>query len=997
MRLLFGVATVLFLPALVAVALLVGSDSPRTEAAPLHGAIFTTTPDGGIVNENVRYEQKIEVYLDGGPPQNAPKTAGGLPDGEYVFQVTDPSGKVLLSEDPAQCRIVRVTGGIIVDLLDWDGADIDPGDFSVHDPGGADDGCHIQDPPNPPNQAGPDDAGASGQHDTNVDVDHGADGAIVVQLMPFFDTPNPGGVYKAWVIPLFRYVANHPDGEGNLDETPDAACERRGRTAKSCNGNSTVQIGFVRDDGFGPPRDQVKTDNFKVKEFETPMLHVRKFHDINGDGIWQQNDEPEIGQNGELGVPGGTICVQADGTIAACNGAGGWPIEITEPITNGPVTNNFFTPAWVVAEPSGDWLVCEGSLDGWTQSAAYLDDPGQTNNLNTQCVTVQVSGDSGESHEVIFGNFMPPEIHGTKFIDLNANGENDGEGCPASAPNNAGCEGITIHLIGVGGTANGEHDHTTTDDMGDFWFMDLLPGDYHLCEEVPAEFIQSVPSDGPDCSSHAPNDNNVVRDIGIAVSVSSGDVSEDNDFGNFSLAEVHGTKYIDLNANGQQDQGEGCNLDPDPWGNNAGCQGVTINLDGMDGMDGEVHLETTTGADGDYWFVDLKPGSYTVTVTEPAGFFCSDPDPCQYELTLISDEVSENNDFGDFSLVDIHGTKYIDLNANGQQDPGEGCNLSPDPWGNNTGCQGVTINLDGTDGMGGAVNLTTTTNDDGDYWFLDLKPGIYALTVSEPAGFFCSDPDPCRYDLTLISDEVSENNDFGDFSLVDIHVHKFFDLNENGVQDGLERDLEGIEFCLYEGATADPGNLVSCQTTDADGMIWWMDLMPGTYTMTETLPSGFFGTTPTTVTVVTISDEVVEREFGNVADCDGLTPGYWKNWRNHYTESQILTLLAGTIAPTIAEADAIFAAYNASPDEEITIMRAMLLANQLTLNLTQHPELPNPSGGSLFRACQAPGVAETLGEIIDQALAIHANPGAFSRDEILRVKTILDTFANLNS
>ncbi len=37
------------------------------QAAGPTGAIFTTTPDGTVVNENVRYTQKIEVYLDGGP------------------------------------------------------------------------------------------------------------------------------------------------------------------------------------------------------------------------------------------------------------------------------------------------------------------------------------------------------------------------------------------------------------------------------------------------------------------------------------------------------------------------------------------------------------------------------------------------------------------------------------------------------------------------------------------------------------------------------------------------------------------------------------------------------------------------------------------------------------------------------------------------------------------------------------------------------------------
>jgi hypothetical protein len=33
----------------------------NVSAAPLRGAIFTTTPDGGIVNENVHYTSKLEV------------------------------------------------------------------------------------------------------------------------------------------------------------------------------------------------------------------------------------------------------------------------------------------------------------------------------------------------------------------------------------------------------------------------------------------------------------------------------------------------------------------------------------------------------------------------------------------------------------------------------------------------------------------------------------------------------------------------------------------------------------------------------------------------------------------------------------------------------------------------------------------------------------------------------------------------------------------------
>ncbi len=86
-------------------------------AARLAGAIFTTDPAGVVVNANVQYEDKREVYLDGGPGPNAPQTAAGLEEGLYVFQLTDPSGKVLLSQDPSKCRIVKVEDGVIVGLV----------------------------------------------------------------------------------------------------------------------------------------------------------------------------------------------------------------------------------------------------------------------------------------------------------------------------------------------------------------------------------------------------------------------------------------------------------------------------------------------------------------------------------------------------------------------------------------------------------------------------------------------------------------------------------------------------------------------------------------------------------------------------------------------------------------------------------------------------------------------------------------------------------------
>ncbi len=129
--------------------------------AQLSGAIFTTTVNGDQVNANI-FSAKCDaagVYLDGGPGPNAPQGAAGLPDGDYYFQVTDPSGKTLLSTDAQKYRRFTVSGGIIT-------ARVAPA--------------------------------AAADHNTGIDLDHGA---LTIELCPFLDTPNPGGEYKVWVTP----------------------------------------------------------------------------------------------------------------------------------------------------------------------------------------------------------------------------------------------------------------------------------------------------------------------------------------------------------------------------------------------------------------------------------------------------------------------------------------------------------------------------------------------------------------------------------------------------------------------------------------------------------------------------------------------------------------------------------------------------------------------------------------------------------------------------
>lgn len=190
--------------------------------AQLSGAIFTTVSNGGRVNANI-YPSKDSVYLNGGPPPGAPQTAAGLPDGTYVFQVTDPSGKTLLSTDIANCRQFTVSAGIITGVVNVGGC----------------------------------------QHVTSVSIDHGA---TTVQLMPYLDTPNNGGEYKAWATP----VANYLEG-----------CDALG----VAEGLSVVDCGAAGGDVHGFIPSHSKTDNFKVKSEAANLEIDTHFVDSNGNLI----------------------------------------------------------------------------------------------------------------------------------------------------------------------------------------------------------------------------------------------------------------------------------------------------------------------------------------------------------------------------------------------------------------------------------------------------------------------------------------------------------------------------------------------------------------------------------------------------------------------------------------------------------------------------------------------------------------------------------------
>jgi hypothetical protein len=229
----------LALAAAVPLALLLGA--PMSSAVPpggtqLSGAIFTTDVTGVPVNLN-HYDAKEDVYLNGGPGLNAPDSAAGLPAGTYTFQVTGPKPTQLLSTDPLACRQFTVDASGVIQSVAPSGA------------------C---------------------AHATGTD---GEDEGITVQLFPYADTPNPGGVYKVWVTPTSRldcgrwakfgcFVPRYSKTD-NFKVIADAIVEIDTRFWKNGEALLGLAAGWT---------DTVGASNVKFSEYNPAILAFREAH-----------------------------------------------------------------------------------------------------------------------------------------------------------------------------------------------------------------------------------------------------------------------------------------------------------------------------------------------------------------------------------------------------------------------------------------------------------------------------------------------------------------------------------------------------------------------------------------------------------------------------------------------------------------------------------------------------------------------------------------------
>jgi protocatechuate 3,4-dioxygenase beta subunit len=473
--------------------------------------------------------------------------------------------------------------------------------------------------------------------------------------------------------------------------------------------------------------------------------------------------------------------------------------------------------------------------------------------MTTAPVTL-ASGDSGVG-SFDAGFYVPVTVTSYVWADADGDGIQD--------PEEGGYQGpMVVNLYNDTHPDDPFISVVTNVDDGTFQITDIPPGDY-VFEFVPEDpnVIFSPPNQGGDDSL----DSDVDPETGRTplISLNSGDEITDVAAGITNMPSI-GPNIVcdDLNADGLCDPSE------------PGLQAVAVTLYDDEGAEVAVAF---TDENGEYSFTNLEPGSYYISVNKDPSYEFSpvvdggnvispneDVVPYGNRSPTVTLAIGDNDDtliVAMYDPVTIGNKVWDDLNGDGVQQLTE------------PGMEGVTATLLDVNGV---ALKSTTTDQDGHYYFNGIPPGGYAVKFSLPDGYIFTvqakdsvvitdptHPDACLEYGCVTSDADRETGitdtkfvtsgtdnysfDAGMFIPVTISGTTWHDLNADGIRQPEEGVVEGATVSLYDG----DGDLIGIRVTDPsirvageDGTWIFQDMPPGVYQAMITPPDGEWTLSP---------------------------------------------------------------------------------------------------------------------------------------------------------
>ncbi|WP_456320478.1 SdrD B-like domain-containing protein [Roseimaritima sediminicola] len=470
--------------------------------------------------------------------------------------------------------------------------------------------------------------------------------------------------------------------------------------------------------------------------------------------------------------------------------------------------------------PKGTYTILEFTPDGLLDGQAMV---GRVAN-----VSVGQAVDGGRIEHLVLpagGNAVrydfceaaPATLGGFVYHDADDDGNRD-----------SGEQGIADTLIELV-DENGQVIATTrTDASGQYRFVDILPGTYHVRQQQPAGYYDGLDSAGtvdgtPTGRAENPGD----RIVGVHLR--QGQQGIEYNFGELRPASLSGTVHADTD--------EDCEVDP----GETRLGGVIIRL--FDANGNQV-AETQTDADGNYRFDNLRPGRYTVVELQPEGYFdggqkagsAGGDDSVANRIAdvqLGSGEVAVDYNFCEHPPAEISGVVFVDNDQDCLLDAGE------------ARLAGVRVDLLDASGR---VLASTTTGADGRYRFTNLKAGQYTVRETQPTGYLQggqragSAGGDDSVDDVISAIPIGFGDRLTDYNFCELEpssLSGFVYVDSDGdcvFDNGDEMPLADVEVELLDAG----GRVVGRTRTDADGNYRFENLAPGRYSVRELQPAGYF-------------------------------------------------------------------------------------------------------------------------------------------------------------